>query len=93
MGPGDMCRRLALPGGVTLKPPNGGSFFCNERRSDFRSSGSFESAAREMMCFGSTAPSCLAQPGAVRARAMISGKRKANSSRSRAAGSRVSRVS
>ena len=48
IGPGDISRRLALPGGVTLKPPNGGVSFCRRGRSDLRSSGSFASAAREV---------------------------------------------
>src|SRR5436190_589456 len=65
IGPGDMCRRLAWPGGVTLKPPNGGACFCKASRSDLRSSGSLASAARELTVFGSTPARCLAQPRAV----------------------------
>ena len=47
-----MNSRSALPGGVTLKPPNGGVSFCSATRSDLRSSGSFASAARLVIVRG-----------------------------------------
>src|SRR3954447_22893735 len=92
IGPGDMNSRFAFPGGVTLKPPNGGVSFCKPSSADLRSSGSFASAARLVMDFGSTPSRCFAQPGAVIPWAICAGSR-ANRSRSRAEGSRVSRES
>ena len=87
-----MNSRFALPGGSTLKPPNGGVSFCKPSSADLRSTGSFASAARLVTDFGSTPARCFAQPGALIARAICAGSR-ANRSFSRAAGSRVSRES
>ena len=69
-GPATSAAACALPGGVTLKPPNGGFSFCSAARSDLRNTGSFASAAREVTDFGSMPARCFAQPGAVSARAM-----------------------
>ena len=92
IGPGDIRRRLALPGGVTLKPPNGGVSACSRGRSDLRSSGNSASAAREVTNFGSMPSRCFAQPGADFAIWRISGNRE-NSACSRSARLTVSYVS
>ena len=93
IGPGDINSRRTLPGGVTLKPPNGGFSFCSAARSDLRSTGSLASAAREVTDFASTPARCFAQPGAVMARATISGSTRAFFASRAARGSRVSRES
>ena len=73
-------------------PPFGGFSFCKAATSALRSTGSLASVAREFTDFGSMPWRCLAQPGAVMARATIPGSAAACSC-SRTAGSRVSRAS
>jgi hypothetical protein len=70
-----MNSRFALPGSTVLKPPNGGVSFCRPSSADLRSSGSCASAARPVTDFASVPARCLAQPGALIARAICAGRR------------------
>ena len=58
-----MNSRFALPGAATLKPPNGGVSFCRPSSADLRSTGSFASAARLVIAFGSIAGEMLRPAG------------------------------
>ena len=56
-----MNSRFALPGGATLKPPNGGRSFCSATRSDLRNTGNVASASRDASMIGHDAAAAVAR--------------------------------
>ena len=80
IGPGDISSRRTLPGRRDVEAAERRDLPSAARtRSDLRSTGSLASAAREVTALGSTPARCRAQPGALRASAMRSGRRPKNS--------------